>query len=79
MTTFASPSMDLHTEHGRLVASLSDELHMPIHEVGAIYREQLDRLAAQARIQSFLSVLAVRNTRSVLRARTTRTPAGIHS
>jgi hypothetical protein len=51
----------------RAVAGLSEELHVPVGEVREIYRQQLNRLAAGARIQSFLSVLATRNTRSFLR------------
>ena len=51
----------------RAVAGLSEELHVPVSEVRAIYRQQLNRLAAGARIQSFLGVLATRNTRSFLR------------
>ena len=51
----------------RAVEELSDELHVPVGEVREIYRQQLNRLAAGARIQSFLGVLARRNTRSLLR------------
>lgn len=51
----------------RVVEELSNELHLPVNEVREIYRQQLQRLAAGARIQGFLGVLAMRNTRSVLR------------
>ena len=51
----------------RAVAGISEELHVPMGEVREIYRQQLNRLAAGARIQSFLGVLATRNTRSFLR------------
>jgi len=49
------------------VEELSNELHLPVNEVREIYRQQLKRLAAEARIRGFLGVLAMRNTRSVLR------------
>jgi hypothetical protein len=49
------------------VEELSAELHVPVDEVREIYRQQLSRLAAGARIQSFLGVLATRNSRAVLR------------
>jgi len=49
------------------IASLCAELKIPAHEVGAIYREELERLAAGARISAFLDILAMSNTRSILR------------
>jgi len=51
----------------RVVEGLSQQLRVPVGEVKETYRQQLRRLAAGARIQSFLSVLAARNTRSLLR------------
>ena len=47
----------------RVVEELSNELHLPVNEVREIYRQQLKRLAAEARIHGFLGVLARRNTR----------------
>ena len=49
------------------IATLSNELKIPVSEVGVIYKNQFDRLAVQARITNFLVVLAMRNTRSILR------------
>jgi Protein of unknown function (DUF3562) len=63
----AAGSFDPNAEHAGVIARLSDDLDVPLDEVGEIYREQLDRLAAGARIRSFLPLLAARNTRSVLR------------
>lgn len=59
-------SRPIHAEL-RAVEGLSEELHVPVGEVREIYRQQLNRLAAGARIQTFLGVLATRNTRSFLR------------
>jgi hypothetical protein len=64
----ASQSLDPTAEHGGVIARLSHQLQVPLHEVSAIYGAQLERLAAGARIQNFLGVLALRNTRDVLRA-----------
>lgn len=51
----------------RIVANLSQCFSVPLKNVQAIYREQLQRLAEGARIRTFLSVLAMRRTRSILR------------
>ena len=51
----------------RIIADLSQSFSVPFKNVQAIYREQLRRLAEGARIRTFLSVLAMRRTRSILR------------
>lgn len=68
MAVLVSQSLDPTAEHGGVIAGLSHELDVPLHEVREIYREQLERLAADARIQSFRGVLAMCNTRDILRA-----------
>jgi hypothetical protein len=55
-------------DDARAVAALSEKLNLPEREVVEIYKIEFDRLAEQARIPNFLSVLAMRNTRSILRA-----------
>ena len=67
LVALVSRPIDPDAEHRVVIARLSDNLNVPVDEVREIYWEQLDRLAAEARIPSFLTVLAVRNTRSVLR------------
>ena len=62
-------------EHAQAIAALSDKLGVGAHEVTAVFRSELDRLAAGARITNFLIVLALSKTRSVLRARTGRVAA----
>ena len=51
----------------RIIADLSQCFSVPFKNVQAIYREQLRRLAEGARIRTFLSVLAIRRTRRILR------------
>jgi hypothetical protein len=55
-------------DDARAVAALSEKLQLPEREVVEIYKIEFDRLAEQARIPNFLSVLAMRNTKSILRA-----------
>ena len=55
-------------EHMGPIAKLASELDVPVHTVKEIYCGQLERLSAEARIPSFLSVLATRHTRHILRA-----------
>jgi hypothetical protein len=53
---------------GDPIAALSAQLHMPPQQVREIYTAQLDRLAGEARIEDFLTILAIRNARAILRA-----------
>jgi hypothetical protein len=59
----------LENDHVRAIATLSEKLKVPEHEVVDIFRKEFDRLATHARISTFLIVLAMRNTRSILRGR----------
>lgn len=54
-------------DHAKTIRALSDKLQVPMHEVGEIYRVEFDRLAQGARIPTYLSVLAMNHTRSILR------------
>ncbi|MDE2263924.1 MAG: hypothetical protein KGL45_15490 [Gammaproteobacteria bacterium] len=62
----ATKPAHLAEDHARAIASLSEKLHLPFHEVRQAYLKELDRLKAQARIHSFLEVLAFSSTRSAL-------------
>ncbi|HWX28803.1 MAG TPA: DUF3562 domain-containing protein [Steroidobacteraceae bacterium] len=62
------PVPRIQDDDARAVAALSEKLNLPEREVVEIYKIEFDRLAEQARIPNFLSVLAMRNTRSILRA-----------
>lgn len=56
-------------DQAKAIASLSEMLHVPINEVRHAYLQELARLRSQARIHSFIPVLAFKCTRSILRAR----------
>jgi hypothetical protein len=62
-------------EHVQAIAALSDKLGVSTNDVAAVFRSELDRLGAGARITSFLIVLALSRTRTLLRARTGRVTA----
>lgn len=66
MMALVTRSTDL-AGHRTAIARLAAELHVPLYQVREIYQAQLDRLGAEARIESYLGVLAARNTRSILR------------
>jgi len=53
-------------DQDRAIASLSEKLHLPLSEVRKVYLQELDRVRSQARIHSFVEVLAVSRTRSAL-------------
>ena len=57
-------------EHLRAITALSDKLGVSATEVAAVFKSELARLAAGARITNFLIVLALSKTRTILRTRT---------
>jgi len=63
MTASTQPAADLPPIDETLRESLAREFHVPPWWVEAIYREELRTLAAGARINTFLGVLATRRVR----------------
>ena len=61
----------VHASPGAIVA-LSEQLTVPLQQVQQLYQQEFSKLAAQARVHSFLGILALRQTRSILRERTRR-------
>jgi hypothetical protein len=51
----------------RAIQALSEKLDVPEFKVLEVYKTEYRRLSAQSRIATFVSVLAIRNTRSILR------------
>jgi len=51
----------------RAIQALSKQLDVPEVRVLEVYKTEYSRLSAQCRIANFVSVLAMRNTRSILR------------
>ena len=64
MTEAASPQENTQI---RTIGALAHQLRVPMQEVAEIYQSEFDRLALAARIPTYLSVLALSNTRSILR------------
>ncbi|MGC2030153.1 MAG: DUF3562 domain-containing protein [Steroidobacteraceae bacterium] len=50
-----------------IIAALAKQFSVSAQKVGPIYREERRRLESGARIQSFLNVLAIGRTRTILR------------
>lgn len=48
------------------IQALSEKLRVPELKVIEVYRTEFKRLAAQSRIETYLGVLAMRNTKSIL-------------
>ena len=46
--------------------ALSEKLKVPELKVIEVYKTEYRRIAAQSRIKTFVSVLAIRNTRALL-------------
>lgn len=51
----------------RAIQALSEKLDVPELKVLEVYKTEYRRLSAQSRIATYVSVLAMRNTRSILR------------
>jgi hypothetical protein len=62
-------------EHMEAITAMSDKLGVSTSDVAAVFRSELDRLTAGARITDFLIVLALGKTRTLLRARSGRVAA----
>ena len=50
----------------RAIQALSEKLDVPELKVLEVYKTEYHRLSAQSRIPTFVSVLAIRNTRLIL-------------
>ena len=53
----------------RNIETLARQMRLPEAEVGIVYHRALGELAATARIRSFLGILAMSTTRTILAAR----------
>jgi len=63
--TESIPSSD--DDAQQAIQALSRKLDVPELKVLEVYKTEYSRLSAQSRIATFVSVLAMRNTRSILR------------
>ncbi len=57
-------------EHVQAITALSEKLGVGTKDVAKVYKAEFEKLAAGARVTSFLTVLALNRTRSILGART---------
>ena len=48
------------------ITHLSEKTEVPVQEIEAIYSQEVDRLAADARIKTFVGILALGRTRTIL-------------
>ena len=54
-------------QQDHLVRRLAREEHIPEHEARCAYQRELDRLGRDARVRTYLPVLAARHAREALR------------
>lgn len=55
--------------HLAVIDTLAKELQLPVDEVTGVYFDEISRLEAEARIRTFVPVLAVNRVRNELRRR----------
>lgn len=60
---------DAGSEHSGIVAELANKFHVPVSEVAETFRCECRRIERDARVLSYVAVLAARHTRTVLRSR----------
>ncbi len=58
------------------ITHLSEEMQVPFDEIQEIYTSEVNQLTAEARIQQFVSLLAIGRTRTILRKRRMRSVKG---
>ena len=63
MAEIVSPSK---SDQAQAIAAISDQLQLPVGQVGRVFQKEFERLKAQARITTYLTVLTMRNVRSIL-------------
>jgi hypothetical protein len=63
----------------RIVAQLSEESAVPLHEVAALYEHERAVLAVGPHVPNFLHVFAMRNVREVLRSRHEQANAAVET
>jgi hypothetical protein len=60
------------TYDANAVAALSEKLQVSASDVVEVYRDEFIRLHAQARVKTYVGVLAMSNTKNILRKTTSR-------
>lgn len=56
-------------EVSQTIRHLSEKMQVPLERIEEIYTGEVNRLAAEARLQQFVGILALHRTRSILRER----------
>ena len=79
MAPAVSRPIESPVEQERVIAMLAAEMEASAFEVGEVFLGQLARLSKEARIRDFLAVLAIRNTRAILRSGGRRARSGMHN
>ena len=62
-------SLEKQPDHGRIIASLAVQCHMPIGEMAVLYEHERSELARGAHVTKYLHIFAARNVLEVLRKR----------
>jgi len=66
------PNQTAETYDAKAVAALSEELQVPADDVVEVYKHEFSRLHAQARIKTYVGILAMSNTKNILYKTTSR-------
>lgn len=60
------PISAIETDHTRAIAHLCEQLCLPEAAVSQVFAREFERLATGARIATYIPILAMNNTRSIL-------------
>jgi uncharacterized protein (DUF2126 family) len=68
MATSIEPTVSA-AKHEQIIEALAKEIGAPIERVRAAYESECSRLQADARVQTYVSVIATRLVRNALQAK----------
>ncbi len=60
------PISAVQTDHTRAIAHLCEQWRLPEDAVSQVFAREFERLATGARIATYIPILALNNTRSIL-------------
>lgn len=70
MATSIEPTVST-AKHDQIIESLAKEMHVSIDRVREIYESERSKLDADARVKTFVSVIATRLVRNALQSKQT--------
>jgi hypothetical protein len=68
MATSIEPTVST-AQHDQIIEAIAKEMNVPVEQVRAIYESECSRLDADARVKTYVSVIATRLVKNALQAK----------